>query len=203
MKTTDEMNDEIRARVNAELPRPAGGFETFEAREAWLDAHEKRFKELCAESANADHAQRIRETNETKHTPGPWFYNRVSGYDYGSYQYSVSGICTNINKEADARLIAAAPELLAALEALLHGSRNVTSQADWQAEREEASAMARAAIAKARGGGRIDDPPQEPSPLIAPLEWALAQLEPSLDPEWQAAHAAALEALVKAKGGSR
>jgi hypothetical protein len=39
--------------------------------------------------------------------------------------------------------------------------------------------------------------------LLAALEWALAQMEPSMDPDWQAAHAAALEALAKAKGGSR
>jgi hypothetical protein len=43
---------------------------------------------------------------------------------------------------------------------------------------------------------RIDD---APNPLASPLEWALAQLEPSLDPDWQAAHAAALEALKLAK----
>ena len=59
MKTIDEMNDEIRARVNEELPRPAGGFETSEAEEAWRDAHEKRFLELCRESADAEN--RIRE----------------------------------------------------------------------------------------------------------------------------------------------
>jgi hypothetical protein len=50
---------------------------------------------------------------------------------------------------------------------------------------------------------RIEDEPQEANPLAAPLEWALAQLEPSLDPEWQAAYAAALEALKLAKGGSK
>jgi hypothetical protein len=50
---------------------------------------------------------------------------------------------------------------------------------------------------------RIEDETQEPNPLITPLEWVLAQLEPSLDPDWQAAHAAALEALAKAKGGTK
>lgn len=49
------------------------------------------------------------------------------------------------------QLIVAAPELLAALEGLLHGTRKVTSQADWHAEREKASAAARSAIAKAKG----------------------------------------------------
>jgi len=54
---------------------------------------------------------------------------------------------------ANARLISAAPNLLEALEGLMHGSRKVTSQEDWNAEREEASATARAAIAKATGKG--------------------------------------------------
>jgi hypothetical protein len=39
--------------------------------------------------------------------------------------------------------------------------------------------------------------------LLAALEWSLAQMEPSMDPDWQAAHAAAVEALAKVKGGSR
>lgn len=42
-------------------------------------------------------------------------------------------------------------DLLAALEGLLHGLRVPTSQADHSAEREEASRMARAAIARAKG----------------------------------------------------
>jgi len=46
---------------------------------------------------------------------------------------------------------------------------------------------------------RIEDEPQEPNPLIAPLKWALGQLEESLDPEWQAAYKAATEALKLAK----
>lgn len=46
---------------------------------------------------------------------------------------------------------------------------------------------------------RIDD---APNPLIAPMEWALGQLDESLDPEWQAAYKAATEALAKAKGGA-
>lgn len=108
MKTIDEMNDEIRARVNAELPRPAGGFETFEAREAWLDAHEKRFKELCAESANAE---RIRE---------------------------------------------AAPDLLAALEQCMKdcNSKEVIHPRSRYTLSMATQQMARAAIAKARGGSR-------------------------------------------------
>lgn len=44
--TTDEMNDTIRAWVDAELPRPAGGFETDEQEQAWEDATGKRFSEI-------------------------------------------------------------------------------------------------------------------------------------------------------------
>jgi hypothetical protein len=46
---------------------------------------------------------------------------------------------------------------------------------------------------------RIEDEPQQPNPLIAPLEWALGQLDESLDPDWQAAYKAATEALKLAK----
>lgn len=51
----------------------------------------------------------------TKHTSGPWEWKSCSGFDYGSTSYWVPKVCTNIDNEADARLIAAAPELLEAL----------------------------------------------------------------------------------------
>jgi hypothetical protein len=53
--------------------------------------------------------------------------------------------------QANARLIAAAPDLLAALQGMLHGLRVTPTEADYHAEREEACAAARAAIAKATG----------------------------------------------------
>ena len=134
MKTIDEQNDEIRARVNEELPRPAGGFETGEAEEAWRDAHEKRFLELCAESVN-----------ETKHTPGPWeacgctiyaWENRIGQ----TWDAEDDGLPTP-EMEANARLIASAPDLLWALRrALPH------------IEDQDAYNYAREMIAKARGG---------------------------------------------------
>lgn len=46
-KTPDEQADAIRERVNVEMPRPIGGFETDEQEQAWKDASEKRFDELC------------------------------------------------------------------------------------------------------------------------------------------------------------
>jgi hypothetical protein len=147
METIDETNDEIRARVNAEMPRPAGGFETSEAEDAWRDAHEKRFKELCAESANAE---RIPKTNDTKHTPGPWDACGCTIYSgekrIGQTWDAEDDGLPAPEMEANARLIAAAPELLEAFEGMV---------ADW----ERVHGMipqdheARAAIAKARGGG--------------------------------------------------
>ena len=109
------------------------------------------------------------------HTPGPW---TKSGCTVYAGQMAISATYCEGNRflhgvdhdetvpdsmethgqgwdeaGANARLISSAPDLLAALEGLLHGSRKVTSQEDWNAEREEASATARAAIAKANGKG--------------------------------------------------
>lgn len=83
---------------------------------------------------------------------GPWETHPVkSGQPFVASIGFPSGHCYTERQLANAKLISSAPELLEALEALLHGSRKVTSQADWNAEREEASAKARAAIAKAKG----------------------------------------------------
>lgn len=68
----------------------------------------------------------------------------------------MSGISVaNVPKSADARLIAAAPDLLAALEVLadVASSLDVTfSSPAEESTAEEALGMAHAAIAKARGG---------------------------------------------------
>ena len=50
-----------------------------------------------------------------------WHYRETSGFDYGSTIYSIPGVCTNIDNESDARLIAAAPELLETLQAFIDG----------------------------------------------------------------------------------
>ena len=63
--------------------------------------------------------------SETKHTPGPWSYGPSTLYDRGFYinhSRDTNDIATTVNSrvrhvaetEANARLIAAAPELLAA-----------------------------------------------------------------------------------------
>ena len=81
---------------------------------------------------------------ETKHTPGPWIAERIMG-NYAIH--SESGVFRNIALvpvgPSDARLIAAAPELLEAVNRLLtwnHGG-----------QRAEDVAFARRAYAKALG----------------------------------------------------
>ena len=82
----------------------------------------------------------------TQHTPGPWELRRsVRGYwfidhEQGGEGYTLTKLDCN---EADARLIAAAPDLLAALEELLNALPSATSH--------PAIKAARAAIAKATG----------------------------------------------------
>ena len=93
----------------------------------------------------------------TKHTPGPWTVENASDRMLwvgalrvpDDERYGLHTIITGIDiedltpearakKEADANLIAAAPDLLAACEALLAGS-------------SKAAPLARIAIAKAKG----------------------------------------------------
>ena len=94
------------------------------------------------------------------HTPGPWNCNRssASGYDIVCSENSPTDVCvisrrdkTTGEIDASARLIAAAPELLAALETAymaligyLPAHRNDVTDA--------AIGAARAAITKAKGG---------------------------------------------------
>ena len=82
----------------------------------------------------------------SKHTPGPWVWTPESESIHG---YSPEGealvVVYELNtNEADARLIAAAPDLLTALEGLLE----ITDFHELYGSKTEA---ARAAIAKATG----------------------------------------------------
>jgi hypothetical protein len=91
-----------------------------------------------------------KEIEMTQHTPGPWTFHRESSCDRGD-SYGVRAPAPhhwviptlNINP-ADARLIAAAPELLEALKNLLesHYNGNIINADCTEAE---------AAIAKATG----------------------------------------------------
>lgn len=85
-------------------------------------------------------------------TPGPWMYQATAGnHDFLVYPESTGrdvALVRDFN-EANARLIAAAPELLTALRELvaaLPASSSKTPRTRWNAE-----AVARAAIAKAEG----------------------------------------------------
>ena len=97
-----------------------------------------------------------------KHTPGPWYIDPIKA-DANGNRRIMAEQCTPVavvpeHLAADARLIAAAPDLLEAL-------KEATSALEWRWERvanraapvhetaiQEAYNQARAAIAKATGG---------------------------------------------------
>ena len=97
----------------------------------------------------------------TEHTPGPWkrsIVNRnFSPKIYGPDDWMVAD-CSRIVKRsmeeetANARLIAAAPELLEALEAFANVGPEGRGFYGWHEAYNPAIAKARAAIAKAKGG---------------------------------------------------
>ncbi len=98
------------------------------------------------------------ETNETKHTPGPWKYD-VAGYgNIRREKHDGKKICDFTRcftpeafsrHEANARLIAAAPCILAALEDCVESLSRLPDVDG--AYRVTCIEQARAAIAKAKG----------------------------------------------------
>ena len=93
----------------------------------------------------------------SKHTPGPWIVDEaclVWAEAAGEYvaltDHDDAAPIPMEQREANARLIAAAPELLEALEALSPHRTGYGQSMDWQAY-NEAQKKARAAIAKAKG----------------------------------------------------
>jgi hypothetical protein len=83
------------------------------------------------------------------HTPGPWYVNdrciEAAGPE-GPRDVTVAVVhAPEDQRDANARLIAAAPELLAACEELL------IYLSDWDDDESETCVRARAAIAKAEG----------------------------------------------------
>lgn len=108
-----------------------------------------------------------------KHTPGPWVAVRNSAYwevnplnnaGENGVPYTVANVCPSDPQnpsgglqEANARLIAAAPDLLGALEECRFALEpyDDVKPRDWPTDREKlrrAHKAARAAIAKAKGG---------------------------------------------------
>ena len=56
---------------------------------------------------------------ETKHTPGPWLYNDTTAQVHRLHSATIAEVCNHdMNREANARLIAAAPDLLEACIAM-------------------------------------------------------------------------------------
>ena len=82
------------------------------------------------------------------HTPGPWCANQdcieIDGPE-GPRDVTLAVVLQPDNAAADARLIAAAPDLLAACEELL------VYLGDWDDMENDTCAAARKAIAKAKG----------------------------------------------------
>jgi len=94
-----------------------------------------------------------------KHTPGPWVATHADGNDLivKSGDIEVVAGCgwrgppyMRGNPDADARLIAAAPDLLAALQALAYGEL-ILPMVSEREQRRQLQEMAFAAIAKATG----------------------------------------------------
>jgi hypothetical protein len=83
----------------------------------------------------------------SKHTPGPWNL-APKAVNHQLLYGPVPGLIADIHKDEDARLIAAAPDLLAALQHLL---LTIGSDPELEEYLETGSALARAAIAKATG----------------------------------------------------
>jgi len=81
----------------------------------------------------------------SKHTPGPWTIeeSELMGRDIVSAG-NMALICTQVYSPDDARLIAAAPELLAALQAVAEQTRH--PDYDWPVclSREVSAAIAKA-----------------------------------------------------------
>lgn len=129
-------------------------------------------------------------TTHTQHTPGPWrTIQSTDGVVVLNESALASGaasvvIVTPIRSEyeANARLIAAAPELLEALVHLVHACT-----ANGVARCDSALANAKAVIAKANGNANLSsagaEPKQAPkSPdLLSALKDALPELEATLE----------------------
>ena len=87
------------------------------------------------------------------HTPGPWKVQEFSAQTYMISTFQNGLIAQHVPGEANARLIAAAPELYEALEAayMVLTSWVPTPQKTRLEEHADAVTLACAALAKARG----------------------------------------------------
>lgn len=98
--------------------------------------------------------------SERKWTPGPWTVRQAyrsiisaspTGYDDAESIEAYGGhlVCESVKWDANAQLIAAAPDLYEALDYLVSCTQ-LADDADWS-EGDDPLSAARAALAKARG----------------------------------------------------
>ncbi len=89
-----------------------------------------------------------------KHTPGPWEVDHDAIYCAGSGDTIAEIDFARDEYSANARLIAASPDLLEALEAMVADCVALAESVDagfWDAEKHAPVIKARTAIAKAKG----------------------------------------------------
>lgn len=92
-----------------------------------------------------------------KHTPGPWLtkggYDKDSGLGLTRVMFgsSIVSECYGINSEANARLIAAAPDMLEALREFVSTMDSLPASDETHSRVWGTYHTARAAIAKAEG----------------------------------------------------
>jgi hypothetical protein len=89
----------------------------------------------------------------SRRTPGPWEYDSETEEVFRTLDGGArdEGICLVDTSHEDGKLIAAAPELLEALEVCARALTIVHPDSTVDAEMHEALCVARAAIAKAEG----------------------------------------------------
>ena len=83
----------------------------------------------------------------SQHTPGPWEVSKDGNDVENAEGAGVCALYADKTADANAALIAAAPELLATVKAMIDNSGCST----WNERAPKVFAMARAAIAKAEG----------------------------------------------------
>ena len=92
----------------------------------------------------------------TDYTPGPWHYATTKG-PWSLVAFAgddpIAGVAASDNQEANARLIAAAPDMLAALRYVYeyYAPMTIFDDETGDSGHDEAMGIVRAAIAKARG----------------------------------------------------
>jgi len=87
-----------------------------------------------------------------KFTAGPWVVRATPESSYGDFAVQIGKDYVNLHNEGDAKLIAAAPKLLEALQELLDDYTGLVNSGDcgnWNPEEDPGVIKARAAIREA------------------------------------------------------